>query len=223
MVVFMSNDSQWSEYELWTNQARIDTTVCKDTNHPPEYTVQIPNERQAKNLDVESPTSHPNQWSESDLLFLKNYYSRLSAATIGKYIGKSENAVVHKASRIRMETECDDTKARLTYKHHWTEEDVLILRKYYPHHGSVFTAKYLPHRNPSDIAKYASSIGLKQISRRLPNGAIVGWKPEDLEILRKEYKAGNWGHLGDIFPERSKKAIYRQCVKMGLHTQKKRT
>lgn len=97
----------------------------------------------------------------------------------------------------------------------WTDEEIEILRKYYPISGSKRVHNLLPHRTRGAIAAKANSLGIKI---GVGHGETVGnWTNKEVDLLKEIYLKSPEEELVKLFPERSYIAIRAKAKRIGLH------
>lgn len=93
-------------------------------------------------------------------------------------------------------------------KYLWTEEEMLILREYYPLEGQKVYQR-LPGRSAAACKRQALKIGLNSLNQALP------WSIDEINIMQ-EYYTNNFDKCIHLLPYRNKSAIYKKAESLGL-------
>lgn len=141
-------------------------------------------------------------WTDEEIEILKKNYSVLGAKGCKDLLpNRSDASIRGKAKVLKPEKNgCIVEKATL-----WTEEEVEILKKYYPILGVKACKKLLPNR---DVKSKAATLGLRVES--------YYWTEEEVEILKSNYpKIGIKGCKG-LLPNKSVRSITAKAWALGV-------
>lgn len=97
----------------------------------------------------------------------------------------------------------------------WTEQDSKKILRGVEAGLSLqqITTSFRGVKTYGSVAGRMHTMGL----RTTGEGAKIRWLPEDEAQLKMIYRTVSWGELERAFPERSREAIRRHAVKLGLH------
>lgn len=93
----------------------------------------------------------------------------------------------------------------------WTEDEIEIIRKYYPEGGSEAVKEHLPDRPIKGIRQKACLLG---VSTKGP-----AWTKEDIEILKECYSTGGAQAVKERLSNRSEGAIFSKAAKLSINNQ----
>lgn len=110
--------------------------------------------QRARRLGVSAPV---DDWTESELNILKEWYIKEGSEVVGRLPGKSRHAVRAQAQRLG-----------LTNKARWSEEENEIMRTYYPTEGPR-TAERLSGRTRESVRIHAQKLGLRATAHGEPD------------------------------------------------------
>ena len=190
-----------------------------------------------------------NSWSEEEIEIIRKYYpfegsrgctKRLKNRKVGavntlakkigiKYIGDlwqpEEDDIIKKYYPIEGSTGCAQRLSKRTPQSIlsrasklgvnldalWSENELELLKYYYPLNGAKGCEKYLPNKTISQISYKAQTLKLTSpISNKNRQ-----WTPEEDEIIRTNYSAGNTD-LTHLIPNKSKGAIQQRASVLGV-------
>ncbi len=97
----------------------------------------------------------------------------------------------------------------------WTEEEIEIVKKYYPIGGSQAVKEHLKKRSIMAIRGKAAALNI--FFKKGPT-----WTEEEVEILRKYYPIGGVGAVKEYLKDRSENAIFTKATKLHVPEHKKR-
>ena len=94
----------------------------------------------------------------------------------------------------------------------WTQENIEILRLYYPSMPTTFIQqKYLPQFSEKKIMEYASIIGLSKDSHYVKN-----WSEQEISLLKNNYSHSTMEELLLLLPQKSNNKIRHMARALGL-------
>lgn len=106
------------------------------------------------------------RWTKEEIEILKKHYSTSTPDELLKLLpGRNIKAIKTKANKLGL-SKTDETRSLIRTMINkeriiWTDEEIEILKKYYPKYGPVWIQKHLlPHRGVQSIQVKANSLGL---------------------------------------------------------------
>jgi hypothetical protein len=129
------------------------------------YRTECSIKRKANRLDIRSPINPP--WTPSEDQTVIELYPLFGAVVVAFILGKSQNAIHHRARHLRMSPSLNrKLKEGLTIKRVWSEQEDALIRKHYPEGGATEVLKRLDHpRRRSDVLDRAYSLGVPYLNR----------------------------------------------------------
>ena len=145
-------------------------------------------------------------WSDEEIQILKKYYPKGGIDLCQK------NGLTHKTvNSIRTKAHQFGLKMEGNVRGVWSNEEVELLKKYYPLGGSFLCIeKGLKSKTACSINQKASKLGL-QVDMTLPK-----WSNEELKILKKYYPIGGTNLCIEKGINRSHESIYRMAKKYSI-------
>lgn len=105
-----------------------------------------------------------NRWDEEDKKFLIENYGKLSNKEIAEKLDKTQRSVSNMAYALKL----------IDLYHFWSEEEVNILKKYYPFEGKK-VADRLPYKTEKQCTLKAQALKIKFASRKYSKYKYVNW------------------------------------------------
>ena len=93
----------------------------------------------------------------------------------------------------------------------WTDEEIDILRKYYPYEGSKVSDRV--NHSPASCRTRAGLLGLHYYKTK-PEGRR--WSDDEDEILRTTYPTKGTAVITDL-PGKTRNQIIARAIRLGLH------
>lgn len=113
------------------------------------------------------------EWTRDEEAYLKEHYPREGCKPVARHLGRSENAVKLRASRLGL-----DRRAQIQY-HRWTTREILFLEKWYPLKGGNYVAAKLGI-SPKSVRVKARNLNIK----RKP---LLKWSRHEKDFLWQWY------------------------------------
>lgn len=106
----------------------------------------------------------------------------------------------------------------MTKRLKWTDEEVEILKKYYPTGDMDELLKMLPNRTLGRIRDKANKLGIKRevVSKRKETGKMLVWTDEEVDLLKKVYADLSNKELLEMFPRFDIRRIRNKARRLGL-------
>lgn len=142
-----------------------------------------------------------NSWTEEEENIIREFYPTEGAKGCAKRLSKrTPQSILSRASKLGVNLDAL-----------WSENELELLKYYYPLNGAKGCEKYLPNKTISQISYKAQTLKLTSpISNKNRQ-----WTPEEDEIIRTNYSAGNTD-LTHLIPNKSKGAIQQRASVLGV-------
>lgn len=92
----------------------------------------------------------------------------------------------------------------------WNNEEIEILKTFYPMGGYKAVQEKLPHRKTKAISEKARSLGVSSDNKK------IYFSDEEIEVLKKHYPLGGLELVKKYLPNRSDEVIYNKASKLKL-------
>lgn len=148
-------------------------------------------------------------WSQEEIAYLLENYSKIGCTRCAKHLNKNKDAVRDKAKQLNL------TKRPKCYSV-WTEDELAILKHYYPLEGNKVIQR-LPGRTQYAIREKAALYNLYTSKGKAAAGkAIQKWTAAEDKILRQYYEKNKELAFKLLSARRSKRSCYAHARKLGL-------
>ena len=145
------------------------------------------------------------KWSDEEDEIMRTYYPIEGSKVCERLDGRSVQSVQHYAMTHKIYFQ---NKYNWT---HWTDEEIEILKKYYPIEGSK-CADRLPGHTKVAITGYAIREGIKTENYR----HNTKWTEEEIKILKDNFGKIPNNELAELIPNRTEKAIVVRARQLQL-------
>lgn len=162
-------------------------------------------------------------WTEEEIFYLENLYSKKGAKKIADKLGRSENSVIHKASQLKLKREPGYNAYNAHKKEDlWTQEEFDYLRENYGRMSTVRLSAEM-NRPMSTIWEYASKMGLHK-NRKIKEKQCTKiscftcrpWNQWEKDLIKENCYTMHWKQMQRNGLHRSGSAITNQMIRMGL-------
>jgi len=107
------------------------------------------------------------RWKEKDIIFLKENYGVLSTENIAEKLCRSKVAIIAKANKLKLKE-----------KYYWNDEEIEILKKYYPLEGKN-VANRLPYKTEKQCLRKACQLKINFKSSNPSKYKYVSWNKKE--------------------------------------------
>ncbi|MDF2841801.1 MAG: hypothetical protein K0R00_227 [Herbinix sp.] len=159
------------------------------------------------------------RWTQDEIFYLTNLYATKDIKKIAERLGRTESAVIHKASQLHLFREKNYNRNGVP----WADSEFDYLRKHYATKNTV-TLSIEMDRPISTIQEYAARMGIHKKRaaapkplRKISHGGIGKWTDWESQYLRETYDIFHWKHMRYDALCRSPKSINKRLKTMGLY------
>lgn len=147
------------------------------------------------------------KWSEEEIELLKKEYPINHIENLVQlFPNRLENAIIKKAKRLGLKKTI--LKKNRSSMKKWSEEEIEILKEYYPITKNSEICKYLPNRTSESIISKANDMKISKEYTYL-------WSEEEINFLKNNYKNITIKKIGDKIGK-SKDSILNMMSKLYL-------
>lgn len=148
-----------------------------------------------------------NYWSVEEIEILKKYYPTEGIeGVLLRLPNRTSSGVQYKLYTLGLKNDGEPKVNK------WTEEELNILRLYYPTEGKRGVHKRLPHRTESSIKTRAGLLGISVQKRK----SDIAWSNKEIELLTNYYPIGGIELCKQRGLSRSDSAIQSKAYSIGL-------
>jgi hypothetical protein len=134
------------------------------------------------------------KWTEEEIEILKEHYLKTSWDELLKILpNRTYNGIMHKANRLGLYRKSYDQTKSLR----WTDEEIKILKEYYPTASWDELFELLPNHTKGAITSKAKDYN---DLKRLRCGY---WNKEEDNIIKEHYPMAYWEDLHKLLPNRT--------------------
>lgn len=148
------------------------------------------------------------QWSKEEDEICRKYYPSEGSSVSLRLPGRTRQACVLRARYLGVSC---NKEVRYKKRNRWTQEEIEILKKYYPEEGAR-VVKRLPNRTATNCTSKASELKIRSIGAKKEHAR---WTKEDDEILHKYFPIEGEACF-TRFPYRTYRACQARARNSGL-------
>lgn len=173
----------------------------------------------AKSIGLKSPFYNEDAkiWSNEELDILLKYYP------IGGYKLCQEKGLIEESKKIMQKAKTlgikvENDKKGLYREDRWSEEEIGILKEYYPIGGyRLCQEKGLGYKSKSSISSRAYALGIKMFEVNRCRYGKESWTDEEISILKRYYPIGGYRLCQENgLGHKSKSSIMGKARRLGL-------